>query len=253
MKKIIFIFCIILLVFSKHTTEKPSGYEILNYGGKNILITFAGWSVKLEWAKNWSKNILKAKKLNNYNLIAVKGPNDVFFKNKDDISITLLVDELKNNFSLVDTIVVVAHSSGSYVAHNFFNELIKSDAAKNFKKKIIYYNLDGGIGDSVKNTYLTEDVASYLNKIYAVYVYDKYSNIYSPNYKEMQEISKTYSNTKEIKLVPDFQICNQNAKWCLHDYLINLYPFNKDKFDLEKDYYWITPELTNVEYLNIIK
>lgn len=251
MKKLLIIYAIFIYFVSSINCSERSGFSIINNDKKNILLTFAGWSVKLEWAENWSKCISSAMNLSNYQIISVKGPDDVFYKNKDNIN----VDSLATYFIVrdYDTVIVIAHSSGSYVAQNFFHVLYQKDKVKKNKNKFFYFNLDGGVGDNDNQTLLTSEIANYLNKIHTVYVYDELSDTYSPNFQEMIEIGKNYINAETIKLIPKEQICNAKAKWCLHDYLINLYPFNKDKFDLEKDYNYIKQETVNVEYLRYFK
>ena len=70
--------------------------------------------------------------LSNYQIISVKGPDDVFFKNKDNIN----VDSLATYFIVrdYDTVIVIAHSSGSYVAQNFFHVLYQKDKVKKNKR-----------------------------------------------------------------------------------------------------------------------
>lgn len=216
-----------------------------------FLITFAGWSVKQDWANNWTKSIVQAKSnFKNYSFIAFKGPDDVLFKSKYDIDVYDNVLDFIKKAKKIKKVIIIAHSSGTFVAHNFLKHLYKVDTTKLFYKKISYYNLDGDIGSVEDDTFLSDDIANYLNKLNCVFAVDTLTNSFSANYKQMINIKNTYPFCNLIKLLANANICNKGAKWCLHDYLIVKMPFNKNTFDLKKDYYENNNYLSvNVDYL----
>jgi hypothetical protein len=133
---------------------------------------------------------------------------------------------------------VVAHSSGAYVAHEFFQFLFSLDNLNEFsnlKNRIIYFNLDGGTGVSDFEWTQIENLKIHLFKaIYGVYAFDEQSQISSPNKEEMLEIGKMGANCFSLEIAFENSKCLN--KWCVHETLIIEKPHNVNSFDLEKDY-----------------
>ncbi len=217
--------------FSKKTT------------GKNIAICFAGWTVRQSWSNSWAEELHKARlqEMNVGYLFAVKGPRDVAFESLEIRTkklanhILTLFRNLKQN-EFVPEITVIAHSSGAYVAHNFFTHLFTQVAEEEgLSDRVSYYCLDGAIGTSVFGTTLTEKIAGYLKRIVAVYAYDPGLNIQSPNRDAMSSMAEKFPDKAILRIV---QTSNSgcSGRWCLHETLIIKRPYYAKRFNLEKDY-----------------
>ena len=219
-------------------------YTETDNNGTDVFIGFGGWSVKPEWANNWCSNLYFAK-LNSLGvkyIYSVKGPDTPCYAEKEIDNLTLaksLLSLLKNQqLSKTNRILVAAHSSGAFVAHQLFQILYSSqnlDSLNITTNKIVYFNLDGGIGGGDCGFELNQVVADKLAKIYAVYAYDDSIKIYSPNYADMAKLGSMFSPKSE-SIEINVSGCGCSAKWCVHDALINRIPFKPTSFDLKNDY-----------------
>ena len=212
-----------------------------NNSNRDILICFAGWSVKQAWAENWAMKLWEAKLKDKGigNLYAVKGPRDVFFESSematDSLGLHLQNLVIANKEMGSVNIFVVAHSSGSFVAHRFFSVLHANPVWQDLLGKITYYNLDGAISSATPGTTLTKALSDQLKEIFAVYAYEETEKITSPNKNDMQKMVLLYP---EKVTAIELKSSNSGCKdpWCVHDLLINAMPHDPNGFDLEKDY-----------------
>jgi hypothetical protein len=260
---VIFVFCFWLAVNAQSNLKWNDfnygiEYANLNNAGVNIFIGYGGWSAKQEAVRNWVENLYYAK-LNSFNisyLFSVKGPDSPCYEEKE-IADSLFALKLINICAKnkIQNIIIAAHSSGSFVAHNLFQYLFgkaKLDKNEILKDKIIYFNLDGGIGSSSCGAPLDSNTALKLKQIYAVYAYDSLTDKYSSNYETMILLGNKFPNSQEIKL--DVTGCGCTGKWCIHDALIIKKPYNPEKFDLVNDYGSINNERpVQVDYFNVLK
>jgi len=249
MKKIIpYLF---LLIYTNLSAQDSISWQQVSHGisytqpennsNKDILICFAGWSVEQAWVENWAWNLWEAKLRDHGtgNVYAVKGPRDVFFESAEIAtdSLALHLKNLLKENERMDTlkIVVVAHSSGSFVAHHFFSVLNTNPVWQDLLGKITYYNLDGAISSATHGTTLTKTLSDKLKQIFAVYAYEETEKIASPNKNEMQKMVLLYP---EKVTAIELKSSNSGCKdpWCVHDLLINAKPHDSNGFDLEKDY-----------------
>lgn len=226
---------------------------------QNITLCLGGWTVKKEWVETWAENLYQAKLKEQAfgHLYAIKGPDQVFYDSLEIDMIAVVnhfIAVFKRAYELNHAveIIVIAHSSGSFVAHNFFLHLFKTlPADSKIRKRIRYFNLDGDSGTGHSEIELTENIATNLAKIYAVAAFDKSANIFSPNQNAMLAIDSAFADkSKYIEVL--FENTGCTGKWCVHELLINMQPYNPESFDLEKDYNEINsshPVCT--EYLSI--
>ncbi|MGB5244016.1 MAG: hypothetical protein WBN50_10405 [Lutimonas sp.] len=247
MKKIIILinfFCLLHLSAQKdHTFFEPIaeelGYRLIDSTEQNTLICFGGWSTQKAWVENWAWELQNARpSLKLRAVYAVKGPEDVFYKN-NEIPLDSLYKHLIES-EINTKIFVLAHSSGSFVAHKFFHTLMEKNALF-LLNKIDYYNLDGAMGSETPKTTITSKIAEQLNAVYAVYATEEMSNLLSPNAEEMKKMVLLFpEKAASIELRSDNSGCLDT--WCVHELLINAFPHNKNGFDLEKDYLHIDEE-----------
>jgi len=233
---------------------KPSGMGVSYFQNNSInenssiFIGFAGYTVKQEWANNWITQLANSTSisLKFSHLFAVKGPDNSLFNNReiDTKRLSNMVDNISSLLFTTDSmhISLVAHSSGAFVAHDFLQQIQKKNPE--LLSRITYFCLDGGIGVSANTwTILSDTLAKRLGKIYPVCAFDSENNSWSANYSEMHDLCDlSPQNTELIYIDATESGCNPQAKWCLHDALINRMPHNKQKFDLKNDYNLINAE-----------
>lgn len=208
--------------------------------GTDVALVFAGWSVSMPHTQQWATALWHQKlgALGVGRLYAVQGPDDPLYP-QDEWATRLLAEHLVAQLRQQGAfrIFVIAHSSGAFVAHQFFQHLLTmgESAAQTAQGKIHYYNLDGGIGSG--RTALTPQVAAFLAKIRAISVEDPTTQSRAANAEDMEAIAQQFPNQAMFRLLQTTDSgCEAHAKWCLHDVLITKHPANPKSFDLVRDY-----------------
>ena len=231
-------FCLLHLSAQKNhpffeSITEDIGYQLIDSAQQNTLICFGGWSTQKAWVENWAQELHKARpSLNLRDIYAVKGPDEVWYRT-DEIALDSLCKNLLKS-QVNAKIFVLAHSSGSFVAHKFFHLLIDKNALF-LLNRIDYYNLDGAIGSETPKTTITSTIADQLNAIYTVYATDELRKLQSPNTEEMKKMVLLFpEKAASIELKSNNSGCMDT--WCVHELLINAFPHNKNGFDLENDY-----------------
>lgn len=228
--------------------------------GNNIFIGFGGWRTEQKWVNTWLEALYASslKELNIKHIFSVKGPDDVCYSNKETDLLKLanyVTNILRSNY-FYDTVIVAAHSSGSFVAHELFDVLygqegIASDSS--YDNRIIYFNLDGGTGSSTCGTRITKDIAKKLQKIYAVAVFDSSNNIYSQNINAMRELADSFGEKSE-QIILNGNTTGCHSPGCLHSSVIIKSPHDPTIFKLESDYTTFSPEKpVQDEYLRVLR
>ncbi|XP_046349969.1 uncharacterized protein LOC124130958 isoform X1 [Haliotis rufescens] len=200
------------------------GVAYEDYGfGKNVLICYGGYGVTDTWARAWADRLVTHSDLRSLavgKVYAVKGPRDVLY-NAKEISNSKLVQHLLAHQS-PGFVAVAAHSSGAFVANEFFSQLVANDINRKFNQKIIYYNLDGDGGPY-------GNALSMLRKEY--FVYARMGSMFSMNANSMKSHGRS---DQLIELDGSGSHC-QNSR-CLHDVMIIHHPWNPTNFDVSRDY-----------------
>jgi hypothetical protein len=199
----------------------------------STLIVFAGWKVAADDARHWGRALMAAGFEDNPpdTLCAARGPQDASYRQKD-IDTGALARWVVGAPS--GEITVIAHSSGSFVAHHFFRQLREADGAP-VLARIHYINLDGAVGEGERA--IDAELISALASVRAVYAVDTNTSSESANASSMRRL-QTLAPEKVTLIampVPDSG-CNPGAKWCLHNALINRKPYNPASFELKRDY-----------------
>ena len=232
-------------------TNIGAGVQYVKTGnslGNEIFIGYAGYSVQQTWANTWVKAMYERRlwELGIGHLYSVKGPKDSTYSGLE-IGNSSLSTDLLNIASQAKRIIIVAHSSGSFVAHELLEQLYNSGKDKGeTESKILYYNLDGG------RSGLNSNIVNKLAKMYCVYVSGSKGN--SANTNTMKQLGSSYGNkAQSLAIDGSSSGCANGAKWCLHDVLINKKPYNSHTFDLKNDYGSInSSHPVNVEYLKYL-
>ena len=208
-----------------------------------ILITYAGWNVKDMEAKTWTDRLMAKSLLNQqvYNIkhvYAVRGPMDSNYASKE-IQNSKLIEHM-HLYDNVKLIVIIAHSSGSFVADEFFAQLYTkittNPTYESLRRRIVFYNLDGGTRPSRYDD-------TFINKLFLSINFVWASSSISSSMNSMNSAtmiaaknyySFTYLNIKSLEVKATKAKC-LNSK-CLHDALIIQSPWDPNAYDTAKDY-----------------
>ncbi len=202
--------------------------------GDGVFIGYAGWSVRDSWTRAWSQELSRArlKELGIGHLYAVRGPEDVGYERGEIKNSKLLAHLVNGISSRAPIILIAAHSSGSYVAHELLGILERAgtEAARETLHKTVYVNLDGG-GQG-----LTPSIVGQLRDVAFVWAEDTtIAKGVSANASTMDALGRAYGKTR-TRIVSDHTGCDSGARWCLHDAVITTRPHDPAKYDLANDY-----------------
>ncbi len=192
--------------------------------GDNIAIAYGGYTATDADSQGWVTALTTARlaALGVGHLYAVRGPKDADYSSRE-IGNSTLAAVLATQTSAT-SIIVVAHSSGGFVA----NELLTfvSDAVL---AKIAYFDLDGG---SYAMT------SAMVAKMKGVYICDAHDPVAgnSENTSSDESLHADLAGSRLFTVDASGSGCNVGAGWCLHDTLIINHPHDPANYDLALDY-----------------
>jgi hypothetical protein len=200
-------------------------------------VAYGGWGVGETWARTWVDEVYRtalAHRGVRY-LCAVRGPASVDYAGREIGNAALGALLLSRPRGLV---IVAAHSSGSFVAHELLAELeAMGPRGAALLGRTVYYDLDGG------ESGLTPEIVGHLRRAYFVYADDGTTATRSANAATMIALGTRYAAQGGVLAVNAARSgCRAGAKWCLHDALVTERPHNPDTFDLEQDYQGFLPD-----------
>jgi len=200
-------------------------------------VGYGGWGVKEAWARAWVDELYRtalSRRGIRY-LCAVRGPAAVDYAGREIGNAALASHLLTRERGLV---IIAAHSSGSFVAHELLAELEAMGAqGTGLLGRTVYFNLDGG------ESGLTPAIVSHLRRAYFVYAEDSTTGTFSANAATMMDMGTRYASAGgTLKVNAARSGCAAGAKWCLHDALVTERPHNPETFDLERDYQGFLPD-----------
>jgi hypothetical protein len=221
-------------------------YQRVNTGNA-ILIAYGGYSAQLSYSAAWATELVDAKlgALDVGQIYAVQGPKDPGYDARE-----IANSKLHAHMATIDDgtspIYIVAHSSGSYVAHELLGQIADDTAVLN---RIGYANLDGG------GTGLTTEIVDSLRKITFVYAHDPtLASGYSENNATERALGDEYApHSTSYEVVAPMTGCDNGAGWCLHDVLITHRPHDHTTYDLADDYTDFVGRPATIEYLDSIE
>jgi hypothetical protein len=205
------------------------GYRATASGDNNAAIFYGGYTAQDAWTRAWLDAEAGATlgTLGVKHLYAVPGPVDSFYTAREVANSKLLQHLFGVISDKTKLIVVVAHSSGSFVAHEMLSELAK--LRPQLLGRVVYYNLDGGW------ILFSRGVAARLARLYCVFARNKKTQALSHNASGMQQCTKTWgANAASVEVDATNSGCA--AAWCYHDTLVNTKPYNPNMYDLRRDY-----------------
>ena len=202
--------------------------------GDGVFIGYAGYSVTIDRSAAWVDALVDARlrTLHVGHVYAVRGPTDPRYAAKDIGNTKLAAHLVGGPGPAAPFVLVAAHSSGSYVAHELLGQVFDGDRDPDhvLANKVVYADLDGGEGG------LDAHIFSALHHIAFVWADDtKLSQGRSANGFLMESLGEQHPHGG-IGLIVDHSGCESGAKWCLHDLLITTRPHNPATFDLVRDY-----------------
>jgi hypothetical protein len=230
------------------------GWTYVGYGveyqrvntGNAILIAYGGYSAHLSYSAGWATELVDAKlgALNVGQIYAVQGPQDPGYQARE-----IGNSKIRHHLPTIDDgqspIYVVAHSSGSYVAHELLSQLYNAGST-DLLARISYADLDGG------GSGLTTDIVDDLRTMTFVYADDPtLSSGHSENYETAIANGEYFSpKATSFEVTVPSTGCHDGAGWCLHDVLITHQPHNHSMYDLADDYTDFVGRPPTIEYID---
>lgn len=222
-------------------------YKKVEGGGAAVFIGYGGYSVQQDWSCKWSDALLaaKLKELGVGHIYAVKGPRDPGYAAREVANTKLGAHLVAGPGTTAPFILVAAHSSGAYVAHELLQQLTNRGAdTEEVREKIVYANLDGS-GSGFSNA-----IASSLKHVAFVWAEDPAKGK-SSNASTMVALGNAYGSPA-IRIDGAQSGCNRSAKWCLHDLVITTKPHNAATFDLKSDYTIFTGREVQTQWVDAL-
>lgn len=205
-----------------------------NPKGESVFIGYGGFGATLEATEAWVTALYEASlKAHGVRYVyAVQGPADVYYAGKE-IGNSKIVAHMLTQLGATDAFVlVVGHSSGTYVAHELLGQLEGGlDPNGLTDQRVVYFNLDGASGG------LTQPIVDRLRNAYFVAAYDSTTLTTSPNYLTATSTGATYaSKGGYLEIEAQEAGCAAGAVWCLHMVPIITLPHNAYAATIPPDY-----------------
>ncbi|MFY7974183.1 MAG: hypothetical protein ACOVOT_07135 [Rubrivivax sp.] len=207
-------------------------------------IAFAGWRVGAESAWGWAQALAGRSRVAVQGLrCAVRGPQDSRYREEDVNTATLARHLIGLPVAAAGTtsgrIVVVAHSSGAFVAQRWLRQLREQGApGLALLARIEYHNLDGDIGSGERE--LDAGLIAAMASVQAVYAVDGAGGE-SANAAAMRALHALAPQRVRMRVLrAEPGACapatEPGARWCLHQTLITPRPSRRAGFDVQADY-----------------
>lgn len=220
-------------------------YQRVNQGD-GVIIAYGGYTARLVHSTAWATELVDEKlgAAGVGHIYAVKGPAQASYAARE-----IGNSKIKAHLATIGSdapIYIVAHSSGSFVAHELLHQL-KGAGSTDTLARISYANLDGG------GSGLTSSIVGALGNMEFVYAKDPtLSRGLSQNSSTAIALGMAYAGqgatTFQVN-VPNTG-CASGAGWCLHDVVITHRPHNPNMFDIATDYTDFTNRPITTEYLD---
>ena len=205
-----------------------------NPRGEDVFIGYAGYAVQMPWAQTWVTQLyLDALREHGVrHVYAVQGPRDALYA-AQEIGNSRLVAHLLPRLAPGAWILVAAHSSGSFVAHELLGQLYERglDPTHRTAGRVSYWDLDGG-GSGLDAT-----IVGQLHHAWFVWGNDAAVGTRSPNNDTMLALGGTYPRAGGAFAVDaSGSGCHAGAVWCVHVTLITQRPHDPANADAALDY-----------------
>jgi hypothetical protein len=193
--------------------------------GNDVLVAYGGYTATDQDSRAWALQLISARLggLGVGHVYAARGPEDASYAARE-IGNSKLAAQLAGQAAPADFIVVVAHSSGAFVADELFTQV-----GADVMAKMVYFDLDGG------SWALTTARVAAMKAVYFVNSKDAQAGE-SHNASAIRSLYAEFPASHLFTVDADGSGCDVGATWCLHDTLITTHPHNPTTFDLALDY-----------------
>jgi len=194
-------------------------------GGDDIVIAYGGYTATDQDSQAWVTQLttVRLAQLGVGHLYAVRGPEDPDYAARE-IGNSELAAALATQSTPSSHIVIIAHSSGGFVADELF-----TFADPSVLSKIAYFNLDGGSWS------LTNALVGSMQGVYFCNAHDSVAGD-SENTSSDESLHAEFPASHFFTVDADGSGCDVGAGWCLHDTLIINHPHDPTTYDLALDY-----------------
>jgi len=194
-------------------------------GGNDIVIAYGGYTATDQDSQAWVTQMttVRLAQLGVGHLYAVRGPKDADYASRE-IGNSELAAALATQAVPASHVIVIAHSSGGFVADELF-----TFASASVLSKIAYFNLDGG------SWALTNAMVGSMRGVYFCNAHDSVAGD-SENTSSDQSLHAEFAASHLFTVDADGSGCDVGAGWCLHDTLIINHPHDPTTYDLALDY-----------------
>ena len=220
-------------------------YQRVNTGNA-IVIAYGGYTARLGHAAAWASELVDVKlgAADVGQIYAVQGPADAAYDGRE-IGNSALRAHLATIDDGTSPIYVIAHSSGSYVAHELLGQLQRAGKT-DVLSRITYACLEGG------GAGLDQDIVDSLHAITFVYAHDpSLAHGYSQNAGAEQGLAAQYApHATAYDVVVPATGCDDGAGWCMHDVVVTHRPHHSWSYDLADDYTDFVDRPLTTEYLD---
>jgi hypothetical protein len=194
--------------------------------GNNILIVYGGYTATDTDSRTLALTLNASASFGDLDIgsiYASRGPDNAEYSDRE-IGNSEVVAAVEPQAAAADYILIIAHSSGAFVADEFFTE-----ASDDILAKVVYFALDGGTWA------LTDALIAKMKAVSFVYAKDAVAGE-SANASSMMSLHAELSASNLFMVDADGSGCDVGAVWCLHDTLITTRPHNPTTYDLDDDY-----------------
>lgn len=212
--------------------------------GDGVIIAYGGYTARLIHSTSWATELVDQKlgAAGVGHIYAVKGPAQASYASRE-----IGNSKIKAHLTTIGSdapIYMVAHSSGSFVAHELLQQL-RNAGSTDTLARISYANLDGG------GSGLTTSIVNALGNMEFVYAKDPtLSRGLSQNSSTAIALGMAYVNSTTFQVTVPNSGCTSGAGWCLHDVVITHRPHNPNMFDVAQDYSDFEGRPVTTEYLD---
>ncbi len=215
-------------------------------GARNVFIGYAGYPFPLDASQSWVTELYHARlrELGVRHVYAVQGPADVPYSQLE-IGNSHIATALGTQLEPGAFVLVAAHSSGTYVAHELFGQLVGGfDPDGVTADAVVYFNLDGGLAG------IDDAILAHLRRTYFVSAFDGSTGTGAANRDAMQYAGDMWSFAGGyVEIEASASGCNAGAPWCLHMVVINQRPHDPNDSDVV-DYYDFVDRPVVTEYID---
>jgi hypothetical protein len=210
----------------------PAVWSPVSYGvttkdpgvGDDIVVAYGGYTATDADSQAWVTAMTRVRlaQLGVGHMVAVRGPKDPDYASRE-IGNSELAALLATQKAAAH-VIVIAHSSGGFVADELFTFADPSVLAK-----IAYFDLDGG------SWALTDALVASMRGVYFCNAHDAVAGS-SENTSSDESLHAAFPASHFFTVDADGSGCDVGAGWCLHDTLVIDHPHDPATYDLALDY-----------------